>query len=162
MLDNNNNNMMCNNNNNNRRRTRPCKQRGARTAVAAVLIAASVYSGNAGRVAGFSSSFRPMATANKVTSKHTVYSSLPAERLDTEHQGINLPPPLDIPTGNTNNGFDEHEFELSVGHAMDTLRTDYPKILTLSPGKLDTQSSRNEFWMMILHVRTYVRTLYSH
>merc|ERR1712107_549325 len=28
---------------------------------------------------------------------------------------------------------DHHEFELSVGHAMDVLRTDYPSILTANP-----------------------------
>jgi hypothetical protein len=29
---------------------------------------------------------------------------------------------------------DQNEFELSVGHAMDTLRSDYPDILTDKPG----------------------------
>ena len=30
---------------------------------------------------------------------------------------------------------DQEEFELHVGHAMDVLRTDYPSILTVKPGK---------------------------
>jgi hypothetical protein len=30
----------------------------------------------------------------------------------------------------------QHEFELKVGKALDTLRSDYPRILTKSPGTL--------------------------
>jgi hypothetical protein len=30
---------------------------------------------------------------------------------------------------------DQQEFEMKVGHAMDVLRTDYPRILTCKPGK---------------------------
>ena len=37
------------------------------------------------------------------------------------------PPPI--------NGFDRQEFEMQVGRAMDTLRDDYPRILSQDPGK---------------------------
>jgi hypothetical protein len=33
---------------------------------------------------------------------------------------------------------DQEEFELNVGHAMDTLRSDYPDILTAKPGRFSS------------------------
>lgn len=110
-----------------RRRMRP---RGAtrRTRLATVLMVASGIG-----VAGFSS-FRPLVS--KVESpgggakvRNAVAPTLSTERLDTkQQQGISPGSPLDMICK------DQHEFELSVGHAMDVLRTDYDTILTTNPG----------------------------
>lgn len=56
-------------------------------------------------------------------------ASLSTDRLDARpNQGIPfVVSPLDMVCN------DQHEFELSVGHAMDVLRTDYPSILTVNP-----------------------------
>ena len=45
----------------------------------------------------------------------------------------NLSPPPGSPLSMICN--DQDEFELNVGHAMDVLRSDYPDILTVKPGK---------------------------
>lgn len=105
--------------------------------VGSALIAATLYC--CVGVSGFSGSFRPMTVkvssflSGKLRSPyHAVASNnnLSTERLDTkQHQGINAGGSL-----LEMNCRDQHEFELSVGHAMDTLRTDYPDILTENPG----------------------------
>jgi hypothetical protein len=43
----------------------------------------------------------------------------------------------------------QHEFELKVGKALDTLRSDYPDILTESPGMLLTSSSLSSLYTLI-------------
>jgi hypothetical protein len=88
-------------------------------------------------VAGFSG-LRPMTskahvfltTNQRSLPCNAVPPSLSTERLDTrpQQQGIQPGSPLDMICR------DQHEFELSVGHAMDTLRSDYPHILTHKPG----------------------------
>lgn len=116
------------------RRMRLSKRGARRAAVATVLMAASVYSGVG--VAGFSSAVRPITSkVNSILSGksrppcHAVAPSLSTERSDTKLQGSSPGAPMD-----SNSYKDQHEFELSVGHAMDTLRTDYPDILTNNPG----------------------------
>jgi len=108
-----------------RMRTREMTRRAT---LATVLMVASSMG-----VAGFSA-FRPMA-ASKLDGLKVARNAVPpsstlsTERLDTkQQQGICTSSPLDMLCK------DQHEFELSVGHAMDVLRTDYPSILTVNPG----------------------------
>ena len=73
--------------------------------------------------------------SNKNSNNHifAVPPSLSTDRLETRRrQQTRVQPgsPLDMICR------DQHEFELSVGHAMDTLRSDYPDILTNKPGML--------------------------
>lgn len=112
-------------------------KRGARRAVA-LMVASSMG------VAGFSG-LRPMTTKadillnqRKSSSCNAVPPTLSTDRLDTksQQQGIQPGSPLDMICK------DQHEFELAVGHAMDSLRTDYPDILTVRPGKLTRHCMR--------------------
>lgn len=66
------------------------------------------------------------------TSRRAVASNsdVTSTRRGSSGGGSGLPPgsPLEMIC------MDQHEFELQVGHAMDTLRDDYPHILTKNPG----------------------------
>lgn len=116
-----------------KRRMRPMNQGTKRAVVTALVVVSSLG------VAGFSSS-RPMVSkvdsllSGRSPCNAVSTSSLSTERLDTRQQGINPGSPLDMLCK------DQHEFELSVGHAMDVLRDDYPLILTSNPG---TRSRRS-------------------
>ena len=110
-----------------RRRMRPVSTSSKR----AVAMALALVSGLG--VAAFSSS-RPLAStgdsllASRSPCKAVSTSSLSTERLDTRQLGLGPSSPLGLL------GKDQHEFELSVGHAMDILRDDYQVILTSNPG----------------------------
>jgi hypothetical protein len=87
---------------------------------------------------GYSSQSHPhprnCASSSKSNNKiFAVPPSLSTDRLETRRRQQTGPQPgspLDMICR------DQHEFELSVGHAMDTLRSDYPEILTQKPGML--------------------------
>eukprot|EP00429_Kryptoperidinium_foliaceum_P003975 CAMPEP_0176025966 /NCGR_PEP_ID=MMETSP0120_2-20121206/12712_1 /TAXON_ID=160619 /ORGANISM="Kryptoperidinium foliaceum, Strain CCMP 1326" /LENGTH=439 /DNA_ID=CAMNT_0017359157 /DNA_START=79 /DNA_END=1398 /DNA_ORIENTATION=- len=103
------------------------RRRGVKRAVAAAVAVASSIG-----VAAFSS-FSPVTSKTDASRKmpfNAVPPLLSAERLDTwqkQQQGIKPGSPLDMICK------DQQEFELAVGHAMDTLRTDYREILTSNP-----------------------------
>jgi len=74
-------------------------------------------------------------TAYFRNNRHVARASLSIDRLENNtprkqspEGGVPPGSPLDMICK------DQHEFELSVGRAMDTLRTDYPHILTHNPG----------------------------